>query len=260
MFAKFTEEHSISDVMVSFLRVLKPGFTIYCPSLIMQQVTWFGFACTLKQCKVGYWSSEVSVDYIQRLLLILVSQIMYFPIIIALLVNVVICIYYCCMMHSKLEYVQWQMPWEIVLSLVLRMTLVMYLFRHAAFQTQFWTIGSLRAYSSEQTVQPVNEDQAASPSHVGCIDSRSGWNASFMQRSHRFAPMCFPVPVLAVFPKPHCVDCFFLGTGVFALPLKAFVGSNLLRWLSPAGSAKLTSLLKANGWYSDAHCCRGKRS
>lgn len=111
-------------------------------------------------------------------------------------------------------------------------------------------------------IQPVTELQAAPLSNVGFIDSEVGWNVFLgWEHSHRFPPLCLPVLpwLFAVLPKLHCADCFFLGTGTLAFPLKAFVGSSLLRWESPAGSVKLSSLLKVSGWYSDAHCCRGNR-
>lgn len=103
-------------------------------------------------------------------------------------------------------------------------------------------------------------DKAAPLSRVCCTDFRTSWNVFIWDSSHRFVPVCFPVLLLAAPPEPHCADCFFLGAGAFALPLKAFVASSLFRWTSPAGSDGLTSLLNIRGWYSDAHCCGGDRS
>lgn len=80
--------------------------------------------------------------------------------------------------------------------------------------------------------------------------------------SHRFVPVCFPALLLvaaAAAPELHCAGCFFLGTGAFALPLKALVGSSLFRCTSPGVSDEPTSLLNISGWYSEAHCCGGKR-
>lgn len=108
-------------------------------------------------------------------------------------------------------------------------------------------------------VQPINDLETLPPFYGRCIASTSRCIVALSwEYFHRFGPVCFPATLLAVLPKVHWVDCFFLGTGVFALPLKAFVGSNLLRWESPAGSTRLASLVKVSGWYSDAHCCRDK--
>lgn len=76
--------------------------------------------------------------------------------------------------------------------------------------------------------------------------------------SHRFVPLCFPALLLvaAAAPELHCAGGFFLGTGAFALPLKAFVGSSLFRCTSPVVSDEPASLLNISGWYSEAHCCK----
>lgn len=111
-------------------------------------------------------------------------------------------------------------------------------------------------------VQPVTKQQSALSAVF--VTLRAQVLTVFLRQAHfhRFTPMCFPVLpwFLAVLPVLHCADCFFLGAGTLALPLKAFAGSSLLIWVSPEESAKLISLLKVRGWYSDAHCCRDDMS
>lgn len=73
-----------------------------------------------------------------------------------------------------------------------------------------------------------------SPANEGMVDrSSSHFDHVDMTKclSHRFGPLCLPaLPwLLAEFPKLDCVDCFFLGAHTLACPLKAFVGSSLLR-------------------------------
>lgn len=120
----------------------------------------------------------------------------------------------------------------------------------------FWRTLQLLA----NRVPAAGGERAAPLSRVCCTDFRMSWNVFIWDSSHRFVPVCFPVLLLAAPPEPHCADCFFLGAGAFALPLKAFVASSLFRWTSPAGSDGLTSLLNIRGWYSDAHCCGGDGS
>lgn len=100
---------SVMQWAVKILRLLKPSFIIYYHSMIMQQVT-FRFACTLKRCKVLYWSSEISVEFIQNLILVSLfpkpcTVFPHFPTSCKMLYVVYI---YCCMMHAKWKYVQWQ--------------------------------------------------------------------------------------------------------------------------------------------------------
>lgn len=100
----------------------------------------------------------------------------------------------------------------------------------------------------------------AGPLYSVCC-SEPAWNVFSRDSSHRFVPVCFPALLLvaAAAPELHCAGCFFLGTGAFALPLKAFVGSSLFRCTSPVVSDELASLLNISGWYSEAHCYRGGR-
>lgn len=63
------------------------------------------------------------------------------------------------------------------------------------------------------------------------ITAAQTWFFIFVGTFQRFAPIGLTVHpwLFAVFPELHCVDCFFLGAGAFVLPLKALVGSSLLK-------------------------------
>lgn len=103
----------------------------------------------------------------------------------------------------------------------------------------------------------VSGEHAAAQS----LPLKTGGDVFSRDSSHRFVPVCFPALLLvaAAAPEVHCAGCFFLGTGAFALPLKALVGSSLFKCTSPVVSDEPTSLLNISGWYSEAHCCRDEK-